>query len=102
MKIAIASDSNDPAAEISHQGARALFYLIFGDDGHLSEIIENPYVGNEIHVGLDVANMLVKMHVTIVVAGRFGPKFKQGLENSNVQCIEETGFAAQVVKNILD
>jgi len=102
MQIAIASDNNDPAAKISSQGARALFYLIFGEDGHLSEIIENPYVDNESHVGSDVANMLVKMHVTKVVAGRFGPKFKQGLENNNIDCIERAGFATQFVKDIFN
>jgi len=46
MKIAIATENNDPSAEISSQGARALFYLIFGVDGHLSEILENPYESN--------------------------------------------------------
>ena len=102
MKIAIATENNDPTAEISSQGARALFFLIFGEDGNLSEIIENPYVNNETHVGPDVANFLNKMHVTKVVAGRFGPKFKEGLEKEDVECIEQTGFAAQVAKELFD
>ena len=46
MKIAVATENNDPSAEISSQGARALFYLVFGADGHLSEILENPYTSN--------------------------------------------------------
>ena len=46
MKMAIATENNDPSAEISTQGARALFYLVFGADGHLSEILENLYVAN--------------------------------------------------------
>ena len=102
MKIAIATENNDPSAEISTQGARALFFLVFGEDGDLREILENPYASNATHVGPDVANMLNELHVTKVVAGRFGPKFKDGLESKHVECIEQTGFAAQVAKDIID
>ncbi len=102
MKIAIASENNSPSSEISSQGARALFFLIFGEDGNLNEIIENSYASNETHVGPDVANMLNNMHVTKVIAGRFGPKFKEGLEKEDVECIEQTGFAAQVAKELFD
>jgi len=102
MKIAIASENNSPSAEISSKGARALFYLIFGEDGHLSEVLENPYASNATRVGPDVANMLNKIHVTKVIAGRFGPKFKEGLEEADVECIEQTGFADQVVKELFN
>ncbi|MCK4743845.1 MAG: NifB/NifX family molybdenum-iron cluster-binding protein [Sulfuriflexus sp.] len=102
MKIAVATENNDPSAEISSQGARALFYLIFGADGHLSEILENPYTSNATRVGPDVANMLINMHVTKVIAGRFGPKFKEALKNNHVECIEQTGIAAQVAKEFID
>lgn len=102
MKIAIATENNDPTAEISSQGARALFYLIFSADGHLSEILENPYVGNASHVGPDVANILIDMHVTKVITGRFGHKFKEALEKNHVECIEQTGFAAQAAKKFID
>ena len=100
MKIAIATENDGPSSEISTQGARALFYLVFGEDGCLSEILENPYASNATNVGPDVANMLISMHVTKVIAGRFGEKFKEVLENNNVECIEHTGFAAQVVKEL--
>jgi len=102
MKIAIATENNDPSAEISSQGARALFYLIFDEDSHLSEIIENTYASNATQVGPDVANMLNNIHVTKVIAGRFGLKFQESLENNHVECIEQTGFAAQVAKELTD
>jgi len=101
MKIAIATENDDFSSEISSQGARALYYLIFNNDGHLSEILENPYVNNKSRVGPDVANMLIKINVTTVIAGRFGQKFKGALEENHVECIEQTGFAAQVVNNII-
>ena len=49
-------------------------------------------------MGPDVANMLINIHVTKVIAGRFGPKFKEALKNNHVECIEQTGFAAQAAK----
>ena len=102
MKIAIAAENDAPSSEISSQGARALYYLVFSEDGYLSEVIENPYVSNDAHVGPDVASMLNTMHVTKVIAGRFGPKFKEALENQHVECIEKTGFAAQAAKELLN
>jgi predicted Fe-Mo cluster-binding NifX family protein len=102
MKIAIATESNDPSSEISTQGARALFYLVYGADGQMSEILENPYASNATRVGPDVANMLINVHVTKVIAGRFGPKFREALENNQVECIEQTGFAAQAAKELFD
>lgn len=101
MKIAIATESDDPSVEISPRGARALFYLVFDADGHLSEVLENPYAGNATNVGPDVANMLIDIHVTKVIAGRIGPRFKQALDNNHVECIEQMGIAAQAAKELL-
>lgn len=102
MKIAVATENDDLSSEISTQGARALFFLIFGGDGNLIEILENPYASNETRVGPDVARMLSEIHVTKVVAGRFGPKFKEGLEGNQVECIEQAGFATQAIKELVD
>jgi hypothetical protein len=46
MKIAVAPEYNDPAAEISYQGARAMFFHIYDGHGQLAEILENFYAGN--------------------------------------------------------
>jgi len=102
MKIAIATEGNKPSTEVSSQGARALFFLVFNEDGHVSEILENTYAKNDRRVGPDVANMLINMHVSKVVAGRFGPKFKEVLEQNDVECIEQTGFAAEVAKEHIE
>jgi predicted Fe-Mo cluster-binding NifX family protein len=101
MKIAVATEDNESSSTISTQGARALFFLVFDADGDLSEILENPYADNSAHVGPDVANMLIRLKVTTVVAGRFGPRFKQALQENRIECIEQTGFASQVVKELV-
>jgi predicted Fe-Mo cluster-binding NifX family protein len=102
MKIAIATEYNDPAAEISHQGARSLFFHIYDVNGQLSEILENPYASNSRHVGPDVANMLYKLNVTKVVAGRFGHKFATELQTFNIESVEQSGVAGQVAKAFSD
>ena len=102
MKIAIATENNDPTAVISSQGARALFFLLFDADGKLIEILENPYTSDATRVGPNVANLLIDLHITKVVAGRFGAKFKEELEKKHVECVEQTGPAAQAAKELFD
>ena len=80
------------------EAARALFFHIYDANGQLQEILENPYAGNAGHVGPDVANMLYKLHVTKVVAGRFGHKFAAELQAFNIERIEDNGFAAQAAR----
>ncbi|MFW2371944.1 MAG: NifB/NifX family molybdenum-iron cluster-binding protein [Gammaproteobacteria bacterium] len=101
MKIAVATENSDPSAEISSQGARALYFLLFDGNGNLDEILKNPYLNNEKHVGPDVAKMLFQMGISKVIAGRFGPKFKEALEANQIACIENTGVAVSVVKYLI-
>jgi hypothetical protein len=49
--IAVATERNDSTAEISPRGARALFYMIFAEDGQLSTILENPFAKSTTDVG---------------------------------------------------
>jgi predicted Fe-Mo cluster-binding NifX family protein len=102
MKIAIASETTGPTAEISTQGARALNYLLFDESGTEQEILANPYVDIEQGAGPKVAQMLAKIGVTAVIAGRFGPKFKSTLIEKNIECIETNGLVMQAVKEYLD
>ena len=102
MKIAIATENNDLTAGISSQGARALFFFVFDADGKLNEILENPYTSDTTRVGPNVASMLIDLHISKVVAGRFGTKFKEELEKNHVECVEQTGPVAQVAKELLD
>jgi predicted Fe-Mo cluster-binding NifX family protein len=101
MKIAVATESNDSNAKVSAQGARALYFLIFDEEGALNEVISNSHASDEKHVGLSVANMLYQIGVNKVVAGRFGPKFKETLHRNQIECIEQTGSAAQLVKQLV-
>ncbi len=101
MKIAVATESNEPSSHVSTQGARALYFLLFNEDGNLNEILENPFMNNEKYVGPSVATMLFKMGVNKVIAGRFGPKFKEALEENQIACIENTGVAVHVVNGLI-
>jgi predicted Fe-Mo cluster-binding NifX family protein len=101
MKIAVASETTGHTAEISTQGARALNYLIFDESGTEQEIHSNPYVDIEKGAGPKAAQLLVKIGVTVVIAGRFGPKFKSTLIEENIECIETNGLVMQAVKEYL-
>jgi predicted Fe-Mo cluster-binding NifX family protein len=102
MKIAVASEMTGPTAEISTQGARALNYLIFDDSGSEQEILTNPYVTIDKGAGPKVAQMLAKIGVTAVIAGRFGPKFMDTLKENNIQCIEKNGSVSNTVKEYIE
>jgi predicted Fe-Mo cluster-binding NifX family protein len=102
MRIAVASETTGPAAEISIQGARALNYLLFDESGNEQEILANPYVDIEKGAGPEVAHLLANIGVTAVIAGRFGPKFKSTLIEKNIECIETNGPVMQVVKEYLN
>lgn len=102
MKIAVASDATELSSEISTQGARAIHYLIFDGFGKEQEILSNPYVDIDKGAGPKVVQMLVQIGVTTVIAGRFGPKFKSALIESNIECIETNGLVIQAVKEYLE
>jgi hypothetical protein len=42
--------------------------------------------------------MLINMHVTKVIAGRFWPRFQDALEKNHVECIWEMGLAVPAAK----
>jgi len=100
MKIAIATQDNEPDAEISQRGARARFFQIYDADGQLKEVLDNPYAANDHRVGPDVARLLNSLQVTVVVAGSFGPRFAEALQSVNIECLVQTGVAARVARQL--
>lgn len=101
MKIAVAVESVGSHAEVSSQGARARYYLIFDDSGELLETVDNPYFDSERQVAPRVASMLAKLDITTVIAGRFGMKFSNTLVEQGIECLERSGEAAVIVKELL-
>jgi predicted Fe-Mo cluster-binding NifX family protein len=98
MKIAIAVDAADTEAQIDERGARAPYFLIIDSASGESEILANPAAQVERAAGPKAAAFLQGIGVVKVVAGDFGPKFRDELENSGIASELASGAASQVIR----
>jgi len=102
MKIAVAADSKDAKASVSNKAAKCPYYLIFNNKGKLVEVIDNPYSNTSGGAGPSAANFLARRGVTILIAGDFGSKMINTLENKGVTHFEFKGLADNAVKKVLE
>ena len=102
MKIAVASTGPAKDSAISQQAGRALFFLLFDDKGNLFETVENPAKDKSRNAGPSAASFLADKGVTLVIAGDFGTKMKQVLEEHHIKYIEKIGVADNVVQTIIE
>jgi hypothetical protein len=82
-KIAIASDGKTVASAVSDRAARCMYFLMFDDEGHLTEVLDNPH-RKEMEMGgagPKTADFLAQEEVTSLVAGNVGQKNDQGSAN---------------------
>jgi predicted Fe-Mo cluster-binding NifX family protein len=96
MKIAVAAMGNVVEAEVAVQAGRAPFYLVFVDN-NLLEIIKNPFSVGGGGAGLGVAKMLADKNVDKVIAGKFGDKMIDALNERKVNFEEKTGIVTDVI-----
>jgi predicted Fe-Mo cluster-binding NifX family protein len=101
MKIAVASSGQSNDALISQQASRAPFFLFFDDQGNLTEIIENPFKNQSHLAGPSTASFFANKGVKLVIAGNFGHKMKQALQENNIQYIEITGVVCNAVQTVI-
>jgi len=101
MKIAVAASSKSAKASVSNIAAKCPYYLIFNNKGELIEVIDNPYRDTSGGAGPSAANFLAQRGVTILIAGNFGSKMINTLENKGVTHFEFKGLADNAVKRVL-
>lgn len=101
MKIAIATTENKEDAQISEQGGRAPYYLIFDENGAVIEFIKNPFAVGGGGAGFSVAKMLADKNVDVCVAGVMGENMTGALEERGVKFVEKTGIAKEVASEIV-
>ncbi len=89
MKIAVAAEGKDLDAFVSQRAGRAPYYLIF-EDKKLLEVIENPFVAS-FGAGRNVATLLARKGVQVVVAGSFGPNMASILEQAGIRMVTAPG-----------
>ena len=97
MRIAVAAVGKEEGSEISNQGARAPYYLIFDENGKLLETLSNPFSIGGGGAGFAVAKMLADKNIDVIIAGNFGPNMIGALDEKNIKHIAMTGSAREAV-----
>ena len=101
IKIAVATTCPEKDAAISQQAGRTPFFLFFDNKGNFLETVENPSRDQSRNAGPNAALFLADKGVTLVIAGDFGSKMKEALEEHHIQYVKKTGVAYDVVQSII-
>ncbi len=101
MKIAVAATGPEKDAAISQQAARTQFFLFFDGKGNFLEAVENPSRDRSRNAGPNAALFLADKGVTLVIAGNIGNKMGQALRDDQIEYIEKTGVAYDVVQTTI-
>ena len=99
MKIAVAADNSSTDAPISTRAARAPFYLLYDEHGQFLSAIENPFSNTERGAAPRTTELLLTHEVTILVAGEFGERFLELLQDNNISPVVAQGTASNAIKN---
>lgn len=99
--VAVASDSQKINGKISTVAARASYFLFFDNEGSLLEAIANPHADATGGTGPLTANFLADKHVKVVVAGRFGTKMRNALNDANIEFLEIQGSILDSIKGVI-
>ena len=101
MKIAVASCGKTAKASVSNEAAKCPYYLIFDSNGEVVELIDNPNRDTNRGAGPSAAEFLAQKGITIVIAGNFGSKMINTLDNKGVTHFEFKGLVYDAVKKVL-
>jgi predicted Fe-Mo cluster-binding NifX family protein len=91
LKIAVASDGKTTESPISGKAARCKYFLLFDEEGQLTEILENPHGNAPGGAGPKTADFLAQKEVTLLVAGNIGSKMKAALKRQEIVYVEFSG-----------
>ena len=99
MKIAVAANSQDSNAQVAMQAARATFYLIY-EDGELLDVVPNPYSTIDRGAARWASELLQQQGVELLVAGEFGSRFVELLEEININTMTGSGAVSKMVQEL--
>ncbi len=101
MNIAIAATSPQADAQVDQHGARAPYYQFFDTGTGLTEVLPNPVSKSERSAGPQAAAFLISRGADKVVAGDFGQRFRDELEQAGIICVQKTGPISAVLADSL-
>ncbi|MDY6950493.1 MAG: NifB/NifX family molybdenum-iron cluster-binding protein [Thermodesulfobacteriota bacterium] len=99
--IAVAAIDKTEKAQVSKEAGRTPHFLIFDEHGKLTEVIPNPFHGVSRGAGPKVASFLAEKNVSVVIAGDFGHKMTNALEEEGITYYEATGMAKKAVQGFV-
>jgi predicted Fe-Mo cluster-binding NifX family protein len=97
-RIAVAAEAAHAEAPISAVAARAPHILIFDAKGALTGSHPNPAAAEPGSAGPALARWLAEQKVGTLIAGDFGAKLAQALEERRIRAVIASGPAALAVK----
>jgi predicted Fe-Mo cluster-binding NifX family protein len=98
--IAIAAVRDNVNSEISMIAGKALYYLIFDENGVLLKPIKNPGQNSSRNSSSIVVDLLLKESCKTVIAGKFGEKLKHQLKANNIEYYEREGIVKTVIQTL--
>ena len=100
-KFAIATDGDQPSAEIAKLAGIAPFFHLYDVNGNLLEVLPNPHLDMEYGIGPACAETLADMGVTVLVARKIpGPKMEARLEEREVRIVRRLGTVQDVATEL--
>jgi predicted Fe-Mo cluster-binding NifX family protein len=99
-KTAIASPGRAEDGQVAQRAGRAPNYLLFGEDGDLLEVVENPAKDFGGRAGPRTADLLARKGATLVVAGHFGGNMVAALDRRGIGHVEFSGTVADALKKV--
>ena len=97
-RIAVAAEAAHAEAPIGAVAARAPHILIFDAKGALTGSHPNPAATEPGGAGPALARWLAEQKVGTLIAGDFGAKLAQALEERKIRAVTASGPAARAVK----
>jgi len=98
--FAIAAETKNISAKISHLSGPAPFFHIYAIDGKPIKILPNPHLDLEIGIGPAAAATLGDRGVTVLVGGMAGPKMRDVLDAKGVRFVPRSGKVKDVVQEL--
>jgi predicted Fe-Mo cluster-binding NifX family protein len=102
LKIAVASQGKTIESPVAQRAARAPYFLLFGKDGELQGVLDNPHKDVNRRAGTGAAELLAQNEVTLVVAGVFGDNMTAALDSKAIRHMEFAGKVEEAVQKALD
>ncbi len=87
MKTAIAAQNSGSETLIDKHFGKCSHFHIYDDISHVTEIIDNPAQGIKGCKGNVIVDVLISKNVKRVIAGDFGTKVQQLLNQNQIQMI---------------